>query len=378
LKQTIHIIIFILFSNLLFAQNDSTKTKLSFNGDIRFRIEQDWNSRKSDGTYRDNRTRLRYRSRLGLTYDYKNWASAGIRIRTGDPKKQQDPHLTLGGSTNEFSSLPIAFEKLYVKFNRKWFTTCIGKNSFPFEKQNELFWSDNVYPEGISFSGFFTLKNNYIQSLQINTGHFIVNSSGSTLDADAYFQGIQLVTTHWQKRLKVFPSFYYFNDIPDIPDTNETSVLDYAILHIGTKATIIAKPKISIGLDYLHNIKNYNQNNTISEEFSDQKKGIVSSLNIGDLKKAGDWKIGFTYSYLERYAAVDYFAQNDWVRWDYSSQNSNDGRLTNFKGLEIMGAYALNKDMNLKVRFFTVDQLISYGTKTETGNRIRLDYNFSF
>ena len=367
-----------MFSNLLFAQNDSTKTKLSFNGDIRFRIEQDWNSRKSDGTYRDNRTRLRYRARLGLTYDYKNWASAGIRIRTGDPNKQQDPHLTLGGGTNEFSSLPIAFEKLYVKFNRKWFTTWVGKNSFPFEKQNELFWSDNVFPEGVSFSGFFEMENKYIQSLQINAGHFIVSSNGGSLDSDGYFQGIQLVSSHLQNKLKFFPSFYYFNDIPKIPDANETSVLNYAILHIGTKATIIKNPKISVGLDYLYNIENYNQNNTISEEFSDQKKGVVSSINIGELKNSGDWKIGFTYSYLERFAAVDYFAQNDWVRWDYSSQNSNDGRLTNFKGLEIMGAYALNKDMNLKVRFFTVDQLISYGIKSETGNRIRLDYNFSF
>ncbi|MBV1923908.1 MAG: putative porin [Flavobacteriaceae bacterium] len=366
-----------MFSNLLFAQNDSIKSKLSFQGDVRFRIEQDWNSRKSNGTYRDHRTRLRLRARLGLTYDYKDWATFGVRLRTGDPKKQQDPHLTLG-NTKEFNSLPIAFEKVYAKFKHQWFSAWIGKNSFPFEKQNELFWSDNVYPEGVSFSGLFNLKNIYIETLQINTGHFIVNSSGSSLDADAYFQGLQLVTSHWQNRLKVFPSFYYFNDIPNIPDGNETFVLDYAILHIGSKATIVTKPKINIGVDYLHNIKNYDQNNNISEEFSNQKNGIVTSLSVGDLKKSNDWKIGFTYSYIERFAAVDYFAQNDWVRWDYSSQGSNDGRLTNFKGLEIMGGYALNENMNLKIRFFTVDQLISYGNKTETGNRIRLDYNFSF
>lgn len=362
----------------MFAQNDSTKTKLSFKGDIRFRIEQDWDSRKSDGTFREDRTRLRYRARLGVTYDYKDWLSLGVRIRTGDPKKQQDPHLTLGGNSNEFSSLPIAFEKLYVDFNHKWLSTWLGKNSFPFEKQNELFWSDNVNPEGVSISGLFKMNNKYIQSLKINTGHFIVTSNGSSIDSDGYFQGLQFVTSHWQNKLKFFPSFYYFNNIPFIPDSNETFTLDYAIMHLGVKATIVSKPLISVGVDYLQNIKNYNQNNTISQEFSDQKKGIIANINLGELKKAGDWKIGFTYNYLERFAAVDYFAQNDWVRWDYSSQGSNDGRLTNFKGLEIMGGYSLNHNMNLKVRFFTVDQLIKYGTKTETGNRIRLDYNFSF
>ena len=84
-----------LFPALLVAQNDSIKKKLSFTGDFRFRVEQDWDSRKADGTYRDDRTRLRYRARYGFSYEHKDWVSFGIRLRTGDPKKQQDPQLTL-------------------------------------------------------------------------------------------------------------------------------------------------------------------------------------------------------------------------------------------------------------------------------------------
>ena len=96
-----------------FAQNDTTNTKkLSFTGDFRFRIEQDWNSRKSDGAYRDDRTRLRYRVRFGFNYQYNQWISFGARIRTGNPIKQQDPQLTLGDGFKEFSTLPIGFEKI--------------------------------------------------------------------------------------------------------------------------------------------------------------------------------------------------------------------------------------------------------------------------
>ena len=150
LKKTTYLLLLLLLPFAVFAQQDSIQKKLQFSGDFRFRIEQDWNSQKPDGTYRDDRTRLRYRARLGATYDFKKGISFGMRIRTGQPNKQQDPQLTLG---DQFSSLPIAFERIYANFNHNWLSAWIGKNTFPFEKQTELFWSDNVFPEGISLSG---------------------------------------------------------------------------------------------------------------------------------------------------------------------------------------------------------------------------------
>ncbi len=360
------------------GQIDSLKTKLSFGGDFRFRIEQDWDSRKSDGSYRDDRTRLRYRARFGVTYEYKDWFSSGVRLRTGDPMKQQDPQLTLGEGFEEFGTLPIGFEKAYANFSHKWFSAWIGKNTFPFEKQNELFWSDNVFPEGVSLSGSFDLESRFIQTLRINTGHFIVSSKGRAIESDAYFRSIQFVTTHWQNRLKLFPSFYYFNEIPNIPDGNETFVMNFAVLHFGAKAGILEHPLLTAGVDYYHNFENYDNNLLLEEEFTNQKEGVVAGLNFGSLENLGDWKIGITYAYLERFAAVDFLAQNDWARWDYSTLGSNDGRLTNFRGVEIVGGYALNKNMNLIVKYYTVNQIIPLAIEKETGNRIRFDFNFSF
>ena len=99
------------------SQNDSLPSKLKFNGDFRFRVEQDWNSRTSDGSYREDRSRLRYRLRAGATYKDK-WYEVGLRIRTGNPKKQQDPQLTLGDGSKEFGTLPIGLEKAY--FQAHW------------------------------------------------------------------------------------------------------------------------------------------------------------------------------------------------------------------------------------------------------------------
>lgn len=378
MKKAIYILLLLLFPALLVAQKDSTKTKLSFTGDFRFRVEQDWNSLKSDGTFRDDRTRLRYRARFGFTYDHNDWISFGIRLRTGDPKKQQDPQLTLGDGFKEFSTLPISFEKVYANFSHKWLSAWIGKNTFPFEKQNELFWSDNVFPEGIALRGKFTFNSNDLQSLQINTGHFILGTNGTSFDSDSYFQAVQFVTTHWKHKLKIFPTFYYFNRIPNIPDGNETFRMNYSIVHIGTKIELIKKPKIAVAFDYYQNIEDYNDNEFISQKFKDQKQGFISGVSIGKLEKKGDLNLHLTYTYLERFAAVDFLAQNDWARWDYSSQGSPDGRLTNFKGFEIMVGYALDKNMNLNMRYFNVDQIKPFELVKETGNRIRFDFNIAF
>ncbi len=375
MNKTTYLLFLLLLPFYSFSQNDSIQKKLVFSGDFRFRIEPDWNSRKPDGTYREDRTRLRYRARLGATYDLKDWVSFGMRIRTGQPDKQQDPQLTLG---DEFSSLPIAFEKIYASFNYNWLSAWVGKNTFPFEKQNELFWSDNVFPEGVSLSGKFSFENEFVQSLKVNTGHFIFAASNSSLDKDSYFEGIQLVSSHWQNRVKFSPAFYYFKNMPNIPDGGGTFNIDYSIVHLGTKVDILKNPKVTAGFDYYQNVQNYNGNDSISKVLQDQKTGYVANASIGKLDKKGDWKFLLTYMYLERFAAVDYLAQNDWVRWDYSSQGSADGRLTNYKGFEIMAGYALAVNMNLIVRFFTVEQLVPYGIAKENGDRIRLDFNIGF
>ncbi len=369
----------LLIPNYTFAQVDSLNTKkLTFTGDFRFRIEQDWNTKKSNETYYDDRSRLRYRLRFGATYQFNEWAEFGTRIRTGYSEKQQDPQLTLGDGFNEFGTVPLGFEKLYFKTKYKKFSGWLGKNTFPFKKQNELFWSDNVYPEGVFVSVNFKNDTPLLENLKINTGHFIMLSSGANFSQDQYFQGIQVVTNHFKNRLTLFPSFYYFNKMPNIPDGNETFYLDYSLFHLGSAITITDKPFIKAEIDYYHNFENFNQNDSITQQFKNQKNGIVASLGIGKLKNRGDWKVSTTFTYLEKYAIVDFLAQNDWTRWDYSSQGSPDGRLSNFKGLELFVGYLIRKNFKINARFFMVEQLVPFGISKETGNRVRLDLDIGF
>jgi hypothetical protein len=360
------------------AQKDSLKSKLIFDADFRFRVEQDWNSRNSQGMYRDDRTRLRYRLRAGLTFQHNQRISAGVRIRTGEPGKQQDSQLTLGDGFKEFGTLPIGFEKAYFKAKWSAFNFWIGKNEFPFAKNNELFWSDNVYPEGITLAKGFQVNSNIIDTMEVRVGHFIIATSNKSLDYDAYFQGFQAYSTFLNKRFELFPSFYIFKNIPNIPDGNETNVIDYSIFHIGSKLKLLNKELLNVEFDYYRNLNDYKQNDSIPDNFKDQKSGVVVGLKYGVQKQRGDWLFKASYARLQQYAAVDFLAQNDWARWDYSSFGSKDGRLTNFNGIELVAGYMIDEKISLKMKYYSVKQLVSYGTSRETGSRIRFDIDYKY
>lgn len=367
-----------LYNAALFSQENDKQKKLNFKADLRLRTEQDWNSRKSDGTYRDDRFRLRFRVRAQLEYKPNDWASFGIRFRTGYAEKQQDPHLTMGDGYHEFESVPIGFDKLFFKIQKKWFTGWLGRNTFPFEKSNELFWSDNVSLDGVYVSAKVETSPTWIDGITYSGGLFTMLNSFSTFTDDSFIGIVQIKTEHLNKRLKVFPSFYHFNRMPNIPDGNDTFRFEYSIVQLGAEALVFESPRITMGLDLYQNLQNYDKNESIQDDFKDQKTGFVGSVVWGNLAKKGDFALGAYFTYLERYAAVDFIAQNDWVRWDYSGQGSRDGRLTNFKGLELMTGYRISKMLQLKIRYFMVEQLIPYGAALENGNRIRLDIDFRF
>jgi hypothetical protein len=356
-----------------FASVSQETKRLKFDADFRFRLEEDWNSKRPDGSYRDNRTRLRYRLRVGFDYQYNDWASFGARIRTGFANKQQDPQLTIGDGFGEFNTLPIGFEKLYFEVEQKGYAFWLGKNTFPFYKQHELFWSDNVYPEGVFFRKKIQFNGENAAKLNLNAGHFIIKANGTSLDQDSYFQGLQAHTALIQSKLDVFTSIYLFRNIPNIPDGGETFIFDYSIFNIGTTYVILPQHPLFLELDYYYNFENYDSNQNIEPQLQDQKHGFISGIGYGQLAQKGDWEFKATYTYLERYAAVDFLAQNDWARWDYSEFNSPDGRLTNMQGVELVASYLLAKNMKLTLKYYKVKQLIPYGTTKETGDRIRLD-----
>ena len=380
MKRYLLVIFSIFLSCGLYAQKDSiSSNKLEFIGDFRFRIEHDWNSRRSNGTLRNDRSRIRYRFRFGLNYSIDKHSTFGGRVRSGNINDQQGPHITIGGGSGEFSLVQIGFEKLFYQYQRKKLTGWIGKNTIPLKKLNELFWNDNVFPEGIGLKYHFVdNRNNLFNSLTLNSGHFIIYSKGSTFENDSYLQILQFDSKVFQNKLNIFPGLYFFKEIGNFPDGKNTFDLDYLILHLGFNVNIAKKPKLDLGVEFYNNLENYSTIDSIPSELIDQKIGFVFSAKYGKLKSKGEWLFHLYYAYLQKFAIVDYFAQNDWVRWDYSSINATGARISNFQGIELRVGYAFKENFNLTLRSYIVEELVNIGSYKENGNRIRIDLNIGF
>lgn len=364
----------------LFAQTEKEENKrLSFEGDIRLRIEHDWDSMRSDGSKRNDRSRLRYRIRLGSTFKLDKYSSFSTRLRTANINNQQDPHHTIGGQDGEFELGRIGFEKIFYQYQNKGLTAWMGKNSIPLKKLNELFWNDNVFPEGIALKYKFRFqKDQLIDKLSLNAGHFIVRANGQGFRADSYLQVFQIETDLLDKRLSLFPSYYYFRDIGDLPDGFASSTLDYNIFHLGSTFTLLKKPKLVLGLEYYNNFTDYTDVPAVADDFKEENQAFVIFVKLGETKTKGDWSVKLTYAHIEKNAVVDYFAQNDWVRWNYSGVGSNASRLTNFRGFDLRISYAIKEKYILNLRAFSVEQILPFGIEKEDGNRVRLDLDVKF
>ncbi len=371
-------IVFLLTTAIQSQSQNFQDKKIQFSGDFRFRGEHDWDSQKGDGSYREDRSRLRYRFRLQAKYNYKNWAEIGARIRTGNLRDQQGPHTTLGGGEGEFSTLQVGLEKVYFSAHYHQFTGWIGKNTFPFYKQNELFWNDNVFPEGIALSYKILLNLKLVNSIEINSGHFIIGSNNKTFDEDSYFQGVQVrVKDILNQKIHLYPGFFYFNQVSNIPDKKGDFKLDYSIVTVGLEYEFSLKKRLVFGVDFYKNLEDLGTSE-IPLALIEEKDGYVMNVKFGKLRKANDWILNVYYAHIGKYAIVDYFAQNDWGRLDYSSFDATGSRLSNTKGFELRIGYAINEKMNLIFRGYQIEQIKKEADFLETGSRARVDFNFKF
>lgn len=362
----------------LMAQSVDTTSfdnELQFFGDFRFRFEEDWNSRQADGTYRADRFRMRYRFRYGLKKRLDQNFVVGARLRTGNLNDQQGPHISLGGSGGEFSTLSIGLEKAFLKFEKDHIWAWIGKNEYPFWKGHELLWNDNVFPDGLAVGGDWAIGKN--ASITPTSGYFVLRPGNDPLTSTGY-----LFSTQAQLNFKISDEAslsmnlgaLHFNDIPNVPDGMHDMLLDYNIL-IGSIQYRFGA--LVVGADYYHNTVNYLDHEEINHDLAEEDTGYVGYLNYGKSDEKGDCLFGLYLAYIGKYSIVDYLSQNDWARWDYSGKGATGSRLSNFKGYEFRFAYQLTDSINAIARLFQVSELVTNNTP-ETGQRFRIDINAKF
>lgn len=79
-----------------------------------------------------------------------------------------------------------------------------GKTIGHSKKNNEIFWSDAVTPEGVFVKKKFHTKSNSLNKLEIGHGHFILRSAESSFSKDSYFQCLQINSLLFGGQLALF------------------------------------------------------------------------------------------------------------------------------------------------------------------------------
>ncbi len=347
--------------------------KIKVYGDVRFRAESDWDSMQSNGTKREDRDRLRIRFRAGLNYAHDEHYTLGGRLRSGAALDQQSPHQTLG---DEFESKGVNIDKVFLQgaWGPGW--AWAGKNGLPFWTQNELFWDEDVNPEGLAAGLSFPLPGTPLR-LKPAAGYFVMEGSGSSnrfkdrsnltaaqLAVDGKFSPVDVTAA---------AGLYAFKDNPNTIDAALADI-NYNIWVLGARGTFKGLPKpLSLGFDYMRNARNYHS----SLYNGDQKTGYVLGLIFGGLKEKKDWLLGYYYAHIEKFAVVARLAQDDWIRWG----SATDTRSSNFRGHEFRAAYALGPSWNVVSRLYLADAIkpeTATAAAREDGKRFRVDLNMAF
>lgn len=346
-------------------------TNLTVSADLRLRYEVDFDAHTATGAEQADRSRGRIRARLGAGYRLDDAWSVGARVRTGDSRSQQSPHLTFVTDEGDRDDLDFVVDRYFVQYRALGITAWGGRNLTPFWYQNELFWDEDVTPTG--------LAGTYDTSL--GSGKLAAIAGGFYLPDGGYDLHGQMVAGQLKYTLPVKPSqfigatgLHYMHGESGANNLrNRNGERDYLL---GTGSLQWGIPvrgiPLTVGADVFYNFLDYEAADVLPFPVSeaDQTLGYVFSVQFGQLRKRHHWLVGYYYSHIETFAVNASYAQDDWIRFGAGTQT--DG--SNFEGHEIRVGYAISSHINLLARLYLAEAI----TTPQDGNRFRLDLNWRF
>lgn len=186
-------------------------TALKINGDFRGRFEGFYSGAEVADTAGNlsnftDRTRFRYRLRLGVTAVIQDNFEVGLRLTSAEPAGNFGGDPIAGNTTldsnasKKFVYVDLAYAKWSPLNTARWYgSTTFGKMENPFTFSSIVFDADYT-PEGIAFQTAYNLSKAHVAKL--NLGGFVLSELGSSSADDAYLGGAQiLVNSTWSKKV---------------------------------------------------------------------------------------------------------------------------------------------------------------------------------
>lgn len=374
--------------------------RFSFEGDLRVRYEGDYYSKDNvsalqynaqTGGNLTNTTEdeglFRYRARLGVALKLSDTWSAGIRLASGNTNNPVSTNQSLG---NYSSRGALTIDRAYLRFDYgdAWQVSA-GRFANPYYS-TDLLWDEDLNFEGVTGS----YKHRFGDNLRVfgTAGWHLVQYQGSTAGTPdpslKYLLALQ-AGTDWdltpRAKLRAGLAVYDYhnvegrlNDDPSLTNAQDwtepgfkqkgNTLFDISGgLSANSKFGLASKFRIvnlTTGLDLAYFepyvvrlIGDYAKNIGFDRSEVRKRSGLdvtakTSAYKVGmsfgteGLKRFGDWQAFFTYRRLDRDAVLDAFTDSDFHLGG-----------TNAKGYEVGGSFALDKNVWLRARWLSADEI---------------------
>ena len=344
---------------------------LDLSGDVRLRLEQDWDSRKADGSKRDERTRARIRVRVNAKSDLGNGFTVKGRVRSGSKNSQQNANITFEDfDDNPGNTLKILADRYSLAWNGESAGVEAGRMAFPFFTPNEYMWDGDISPLGVA--GYVSMPLSGSARLTLRTGAFRL-PAGLTGYSGALYAAQGVVGAG---PATLAAGLFRFDADPGDPDgallLDNNGARDYSVLAVNAQYKLPAGGRnMTLGADFYRNLESYAHSaDPISLAGKNERTGYVLSAAWGDTGAPGHFQLGYRYFRMEKFAVNASYAHDDVARFGTAAQAS----LTDLKGHDIYANYAVTKALTIGVRAMAVERLRSI----EDGKRARLDLIYKF
>jgi len=340
------------------AAHPALLSRLEWSADFRARLENFWFDEDDFGVETDDRTRGRYRIRIGARAKVNEVVTAGFRIASGEDD-HRSTNQTFGGRDPDFDPDSIFIDQAYVELavpkrhlpETLTVKSIIGKQANPFLWKNGkdfMIWDQDITPEGVGFQ----VSGRPTEALTLfgNAGYFIVDENGGS--EDPHVLGVQtgFALAPWESfDFGARATFYDWRSVNDafLTRTSETGSLilddeDYSVVELAAYGRIQSIEGWPILL-YGHVAQNLDADSPPGLGLDDEDLGWGAGIEVGDKKRI---LVGAGYYHLEANFSPGQFTDSDLF----------DG-FTNREGFLVYAARELFKNTELNLTLFSGEEI---------------------
>lgn len=324
--------------------DEAKQLSISLNGNAMLRFEND------TFTVRNQRQRLRFIGRLGLTAKYGDFKFVS-RLSTGLKNKQNVPAITI----SKFNTQPqpdsdVFVERLFMQYQTKPLTITIGKQPWAFANQTDTFWDRQLNPQGVHIKYQFDAVNHariaWLKPLDGATdtvGTLLIAQYESTI---AFAQGKFILAPWWVDYQGGIAQFAKRDTQYDHQSIRFSGAYVSGLWRYGVDAGYtLDAPELIVG--------------------NKQNQSLAIQVNYGKLKHEGDYQAHLRFYRTERFGVISEFAQN-----------ATAGFATaNIKGFDTRVRYKLSPNVWIGARYSQLDTIT--GT-AERSHRFRIETAATF